>query len=129
MDEVFGSGNFVSLIAFQTTSGFDAVTLARQCDYLLWYAKNIESVKYRQLYEKQQIKPGEGNARWVLLKDGSYRGVSSDERMGLVPLPEEVRLYMPDNIISQGAASTPQPFEFDGKVYKPGADSHWKAKK
>ena len=41
-------------------------------------------------------------------------------------MPEGARLYEPDNLQSQGAASEPQPFEFEGKVYKPGANSHWK---
>ena len=41
-------------------------------------------------------------------------------------MPEGARLYKPDNLQSQGAASEPQPFKFESKVYKPGANSHWK---
>ncbi|MGH8489159.1 MAG: DNA methyltransferase [Gammaproteobacteria bacterium] len=44
MDEVFGSENFVSLISFATTSGFEANQLARGGDYLLWYSKTRELV-------------------------------------------------------------------------------------
>ena len=46
MDEVFGSENFVRHNCFQKTSG-QAVEACLPCiaDYLLWYAKNIETVK------------------------------------------------------------------------------------
>ena len=126
MDEVFGAECFVSQISFQTTSGFKTRTLATLGDFLLWYARDPERLKVRKLFEEQPAVLGEGNARWVLLPDGSYRGVKAAEKRLEVPLPEDARLYEPDNLQSQGAASEPQPFEFQGKVYRPGANSHWK---
>ena len=126
MDEVFGAECFVSQISFQTTSGFKTRTLATLGDFLLWYARDPERLKVRKLFEEQPAVLGEGNARWVLLPDGSYRGVKAAEKRLEVPLPADARLYEPDNLQSQGAASEPQPFEFQGKVYRPGANSHWK---
>jgi len=126
MDEVF-PGGFVSQISFQTTSGFESRTLPTLGDFLLWYAKDREKVKFNRIYQEQPPVPGEGNARWVLLPDGTYRGVSAAEKRGETPLPEGARLYKPDNIQSQGAASEPQPFTFEGKAYHPGSNSHWKA--
>ncbi|MBN1458254.1 MAG: site-specific DNA-methyltransferase [Armatimonadetes bacterium] len=129
MDEVFGEDNFVSLICFQTTSGFATRTLATLGDFLLWYGKDKVGLAatVHKLFEDQPLVPGEGNARWVLLPDGTYRGVSAAERRGDVELPEGTLLYKPDNILSQGAASEPQPFVFEGKEYAPGPNSHWKA--
>ena len=127
MDEVFGPECFVSQISFQTTSGFETRTLATLGDFLLWYARDPERLKVRKLFEEQPAAPGEVNARWVLLPDGSYRGVSAAEKRGEAPLPEGARLYNPDNLQGQGASREPQPFEFEGKVYEPGANSHWKA--
>ena len=126
MDEVFGAECFVSQISFQTTSGFQTRTLATLGDFLLWYARDPERLKVRKLFEEQPVVLGEGNARWVLLPDGSYRGVTAAERRREAPLPEGARLYKPDNLQGQGAAREPQPFEFEGKVYRPGANSHWK---
>ena len=126
MDEVFGPECFVSQISFQTTSGFRTRTLATLGDFLLWYARDPERLKVRKLFEGQPVVLGEGNARWVLLPDGSYRGVSAAERRRETPLPDGARLYKPDNLQGQGAARGPQPFPFEGKVYKPGANSHWK---
>lgn len=127
LDEVFGATNFVSLITFQTTSGFKTKTLATLGDFLLWYAKDKAKVKVRKLYEEQPFVLGEGNAKWLLLPDGSYRGVTAQEKRGKQDIPEGARPYLPDNLQSQGAASEPQPFEYEGKTYKPGANSHWKA--
>ena len=127
MDEVFGKENFVSLIGFQTTSGFKTKTIATLGDFLLWYARDTAKVKVRKLYEEQPLVLGEGNARWMLLPDGAFRGVSAEEKRGETPLPEGYRLYKPGDMQSQGAASESQPFEYLGKTYSPGSNSHWKA--
>ena len=128
LDEVFGPQNFVSLVTFQTTSGFEsASTLSRLGDYLLWYAKDITKVKSKALYEPQPFELGEGNAKWALLPNGEYRGISSDEKKGTIRLPPGARLYNPGDLQSQGAANETQPFEFEGKTYLPGPNSHWKA--
>ena len=126
MDEVFGPECFVSQISFQTTSGFQTRTLATLGDFLLWYARDPERLKVRKLFEEQPVVLGTGNARWVLLPDGSYRGVSAAEVRGETPLPEGARLYKPGDLQGQGASREPQPFTFEGKDYKPGANSHWK---
>lgn len=127
MDEVYGAENFVSQINFQTTSGFETKTIATLGDFLLWYAKDHERVRVNKLFQKKEIILGEGNARWVLMPNGTYRGVTAAERRGDMPVPKEGRLYKPDNILSQGSAKEPQPFEHLGKTYNPKANSHWKA--
>jgi adenine-specific DNA-methyltransferase len=127
MDEVFGPGNFISQITFQKTSGFDTDTIGTLGDFLLWYARDAEQLKVRKLFESQDTEIGEGNATWLLLPDGTYRGVRASERRGETPLPAEFRFYKPDNILSQGAASEPQPFSLGGKTYEPKEGSHWKA--
>ena len=126
MDEVFGPECFVSQVSFQTTSGFRTRTLATLGDFLLWYARDPDRLKVRKLFEEQPVTLGEGNARWVLLPDGGYRGVSAAEKRGEAPLPEGARLYNPGDLQGQGASREPQPFEFEGRVYEPGANSHWK---
>ena len=50
MDEVFGEKNFLSLITFQTSTGRTAQTLDSVSDYLLWYAKESTTVKFRQIF-------------------------------------------------------------------------------
>jgi adenine-specific DNA-methyltransferase len=128
MDEVFGADNFVSLISFVTTTGVsEASKVPVLADFLVWYAKDSDGIKVRSTFEPEAQELGSGNARWMLLPDGSYRGVSAAERRGDVDLPDGARLYMPGDIKSQGASNKPQPFEFGGEMYEPGANSHWKA--
>lgn len=86
-----------------------------------------ERVRYNKMFQPQPVELGKGNARWLLLPDGSYRGVSAAEARGEDFLPESVRLYNPGDLQSQGAASEPQPFEYEGRTYLPGGNSHWKA--
>ena len=55
MDEVFGAENFVSQIAFKKTSGQTVETTLRgRTDYVLWYAKDHRTLKFRQLYDRDE---------------------------------------------------------------------------
>lgn len=127
MDEVFGEQGFVSQIFFQKTSGFETKTIATVGDFLLWYAKDKSKIKVNKTYKRKDVTPGEGNAKWIFLPDGSYRGIKKVEARGDQALPGGVKLYTPGDIQSQGASKEPQPFEFEGKIYEPNKNSHWKA--
>jgi adenine-specific DNA-methyltransferase len=127
MDEVFGSENFVSLITFAKTSGFESKELARAGDYLLWFAKNKNrGIKYRHPYEELQREVGEGLNRFIRFPDGFSRPLQGSEiKEG--DFPDSAVLYSPDNMVSQGSASGDQTFHFQGSSYRPGINSHWKA--
>ena len=127
MDEVFGGENFVSLISMQTTTGFQADYLGNMSDFIVWYARNKGAGKYRTPFYRKDFKIGEGNARWLMFADLTYRGVSTSEK-DLSTIPKGAKPYAPDNMISQGRANERQPFEFRGKSYDPwDKHSHWKA--
>jgi adenine-specific DNA-methyltransferase len=126
LDEVFGSENFVSQINYATTGGFDTVTLSRIGDYLVWFAKDKKIVKYRQIFvdkgsvlEQQRSKYDQ-----LELPDGTRRGISKKDRTNGVPVG--ARIYRLDNLFGQGSAESPTPFEFEGKVYNPPPNNHWK---
>lgn len=127
LDEIFPDG-FVSQISFQTTSGFESSTLPTLGDFILWYAKDKPRVHYNKIFRPQAVELGKGNAQYILLPEDQYRGVTAAEMRGEVSIPAGAKLYKPDNIKSQGAAAAPQPFEYNGKEYYPGPNSHWKAK-
>lgn len=128
LDEVFGSRNFISLISVQTTTGFQARYLGNMSDFLLWYAKDKESSRSNTPFYRKEFVLGEGNARWLMMSDFTYRGVTAKERRGEVLIPESARPYKPDNIISQNRAKQPQPFAFRNKTYDTWEkNSHWKA--
>lgn len=131
MDEVFGSDNFVSQIVIRTTSGAGSPsggtsTLAGVSDHVLWYAKDKDRVKYRQLFVEKV--PGQGGDlyRRVMLADGTERPATSEELSGERSLPAGARLFRPDNLTSQSSGA-PQFFdvELDGRVF-PAGKSGWK---
>jgi len=126
LDEIFGASNFISLISFVSTSGFESSTLARTGDYLLWYARDKEKIKYRKLFAKKDVSPQGGKYSWLMFPDGTYRGISAKEKRGEVSIPEDARLYQPTSLISQGESKTPQIFKYKDKKYSPGKGQHWK---
>lgn len=71
VDETFGAENFCAVIPFRKTGGLRSRLLDSVFDFLLWYAKDIRMVKYRQLYEKKF--PGDPGARAYryVVRDGS----------------------------------------------------------
>lgn len=126
MDEVFGKKNFVRIISFQKTSGQETNILASTVDYLVWYAKDIEKIKYRQLYEERNV--GDTSLDrydMVLLSDGSTRRLSPQEiKTGVIP--EGGRRYQLAALYSEGSSNTQQDFEFEGVTYRPRVGTHWK---
>jgi len=121
MDEVFGSENFIALIPFQTTSGLGGRQLKGVYDLLLWYAKNKEQVKYKQLYTDKQI-GSDTYYDFVRLPDGSTVKIQEGEA-----LPSEAKVFSPQPLVS-GTFSRTTTFEFPylGKPYHPGGNRCWK---
>ena len=76
VEEVFGADNFVSLVTFKKTGGQTSHLLAPVCDYLLWFAKRLDVIKYRQPFRR--VKAGEGHSTGerydqLAMPDGSLR--------------------------------------------------------
>jgi adenine-specific DNA-methyltransferase len=124
MDEVFGSENFVSLISFATTSGFPSNTLSRAGDYIIWYAKDRELIKYRQLYlEKQDDVSGYDR---IELHDGTRRALTKEEKDDQRKIPEDSRVYSSGALFSPGTTTEgSKPFIYEGKTFYP-SNGHWK---
>jgi adenine-specific DNA-methyltransferase len=55
MDEVFGTENFIRMIAYKTTSGLGQNFLDKCGDYIIWYAKDINHTKYHELFQEKVI--------------------------------------------------------------------------
>jgi adenine-specific DNA-methyltransferase len=71
MDEVFGEQNCVSEIVFQKTGGQTSEHLSSIQDYILWYAKDADQLKYRQPLQKKEIGVGHGSDARYDQKDES----------------------------------------------------------
>ncbi|MDN5787863.1 site-specific DNA-methyltransferase [Pseudorhodobacter sp.] len=128
MDEVFGDENCVSEIITQKTGGFNAGAIPNTNDFILWYARNKPSLKYRGVFEEVRRSATEGNYQWVVDGHGAMRGLTAEEKRGEVPLQSEHRLYQPTSLTSQGASSEPSPIDYQGRVFKFPANQHWKTR-
>lgn len=127
MDEVFGEANIVSEIVVQKTYGFSADAISNVSDFVLWYSKSREKLKSRPLYREKPYELGKGNATWLINSDFTYRGVNAAEKEGRSEIPQGAKPYNPDNLISQGRSTEPQPFDYRGVRQDPYAkNSHWK---
>jgi adenine-specific DNA-methyltransferase len=131
LDEVFGAENRVGTITVQKTGGSSAKLLESVTDYILWYARDRERVKYRQPYRERDERvadaPGLGQYTYLELGDGSRRAMTREEQQNPEALPVGVRRYRRAALTSQGfRANTTVDFEYDGQVYHPGANANWK---
>jgi adenine-specific DNA-methyltransferase len=94
LDEVFGAANCVALITFSKTAGQADKHLASICDYVLWYAKDQESLKYRQLFsEKVPGQVGASKYDFVELEDGIRRRMTPEESSDPTKLPGGARVF------------------------------------
>ena len=127
MDEVFGRENAVSTIVFRTTANLTGNYLGRNSDYILWYARSIERLRFDKLFHGRGLAEdvGERYTR-VELSDGSRRPMSDPERKDNSTIPPTARPYRHGDLTSQGATeSGTVPFEFEGVTYHPGNSRHW----
>lgn len=128
MDEVFGGENFVAVIAFLKTSGATSRELPGTFDYLLWYCRDKEQLKFRQPYElKVAGDQGATQYTWGELPDGTVRQLRDEELVHLDEiLAKNWRVFAHDNLTSQSPASTTKfTFAFEGKNFRPDP-GYWK---
>ena len=95
-------------------------------DYIIWYAKNKESVKYRQLYTTRTEKSLRQGYTWIEYPNGERRRLSGDELNGVVKVPEGRRFITAPLMSQSGGEKTALAVELEGKTYYPSANTHWK---
>ena len=131
MDEVFAGENACGFVTFKKTSGAGSFSggttlLPAITDYLLWYAKSKEHVKYRQVY-REKVVGGIGGEQytWIETARGERRRLAGDEDSTKM---KDVRVFRGDNLTSQTvreAQTTVFDVKVDGDVYRPGTGG-WK---
>ena len=125
MDEVFGRENLCNEISFVKATGLTARLLKRVNDYIIWYAKSKESVKYHQIYKDKIDLVAYTN---VELPDGSIRSLSAEEKIRPSLLPRGSRAFRTDNLSSAGGVvyTCLFDFTFQGKTFSPPNNRSWK---
>jgi adenine-specific DNA-methyltransferase len=104
LDETLGAQNFVAMITFTTTTGQTSEFLANPADYLLWYAKDLERVKFRRLYSEKVQDASED-------QDEAYRSADLTSQRQNRPSGPGSAMYFP--------------VTFDGRTFVPAGNRGW----
>ncbi len=126
MDEVFGDTNSVALIPFIKTTGKGGATLDNINDYLVWYAKDIDRLKYRQLYNPRSDKTLEQAYNWLSSPTGKRIRLNSNQLTSNEDIPDGKRFYASSIISASGGPTTKMDVILHGKTFQPPANSYWK---
>ncbi|MDO9095416.1 MAG: site-specific DNA-methyltransferase [Rubrivivax sp.] len=121
MDEVFGDANLCAQLTVVKTASQSAELIAGTADYVLWYAKDRDTVKFRiPLAAKGLETDKSGVYRWVRGESGKGRPITDSERStGMT-----AGVYRLDNITSQRPPGD-FPVTVAGKAFGPGK-GYWK---
>ena len=119
MDEIFGENNFVSMITYKTTGGMTQKNAPRRIsDYLIWYAKNKDEMKFNRLVVPSEIDTS--YFRTVEDKNGKRRSMTPEERSNPEKIPATSRAYYTLPLHSKresGGEVDGAPREFEGEMW------------
>ena len=120
MDEVFGSGNFVSLITFRRKINvLGSKLLGVVCDYLLWYAKDKNQVKFNRLFERRSPELG-GTWSFIEVSNGERRKLMKEEIENPYLIPKESKVFASYKLAPAGFNKGADfQVTYKGRQYKP----------
>lgn len=125
MDEVFGVDNFCSVIVFKKTTGQSSKLLSSNHDFLLWYARDKERLKFRKNFvEKELINPDE---RYICVEtpEGQIIDLTAAQKEGRDPIPPGRILKLQVLTSQTGGESSRFPIEFGGRTFYPQTNRGW----
>ena len=119
MDEVFGEGNFFSLIHYRALTPLGSRGLSNVYDYIIWYAKKKEQLKYRNI---QIERPMEEEPEFTFYDDGSGWYEKLDEAP-----KDPAGIFKRSDLKSSGYTPTCIfEFEFCGQIVRPRGRKSWR---
>lgn len=122
MDEVFGPENAVITVVLEKTSSASGNELSGITDYLVWYAKNKDSMKYKPLFRPKEL-GGDGVTQYTNHKDlfGRITKLTAEELAGYGS-HRAGHVFANDNLTSQRPSQGGDvvDFQFCGKSFNPG---------
>jgi adenine-specific DNA-methyltransferase len=128
LDEIFGDENFIAQIWFRKkTMPLGATLLEQMGDWILHYAKDKASVKYRSLLVDSSV---QGDSHWnIAVEDGGLTQKLSPEEVDNHSL--HPRSFDPAQLISMSPIGYSEHRDFetivDGKKFIPASGKSWKA--
>jgi len=127
MDEVFGKGNFIALIAFKKTGFASDDELSTTHDFLVWFAKSKERMKFQPVFGARELTPEElGFYEYIELPNGDRRLLNREEKALGSQIRNNGRPFARNPMISPGwQDSLGFEVEFEGRRFRPPLNRHW----
>jgi adenine-specific DNA-methyltransferase len=127
MDEVFGDGNFCAEIIFRKTARTSSNLLPTENDFLLWYSKDKERIKFRSLFQRKNIADLRSYKYAVSADSTEARMASKEEKEDSSALSDGWKLAQLSFAVS-GDPGKPEDriYNFRNRDYDCGAHRHWK---
>ncbi len=126
MDEVFGSENFISLIAFKKKKmPLGETYIFTMCDYIIWYSKNRDKTKFRRLFLEREYGK---NTIFNYIEVSGNRIFSINRYLGThKEIPDDAEYFRPMDMRSSGRTESCV-FEYclDGRKFYPSSGRSWK---
>jgi adenine-specific DNA-methyltransferase len=121
LDEVFGRDQFVAEIVFRKTTGKGSQLLDATNDFVIWYCKQIDKIKYQPLFEPRSV-ADEDNLRLVEMPGGLRRRLKQAEVDGNVGLPGGARIFRHNPLTNQrpSQGNDLREYDFRGQTFTPG---------
>ena len=121
LDEMFGGDNFMSLISFRTKIALNAAYLPNIADYLIWYSKDKEKVKFNRLFVPRREGAGTQFSNAVLPNGNVMKAGNRKES------DQGARLFSLIDLMATGfTPSCHFDFELDGRQASPNPTTSWK---
>ena len=132
LDEVFGPENRVATIPYATSGSSSSKTLPSVADFLLWYARDKERVKYFQLYQNVDRQGLLGMWTWAArleLPDGTTRTLTPEERAEPdKAIPDGARMFRWARLASSWTSTTGRsdPYHWNGRSWPCPPGEQWR---
>jgi adenine-specific DNA-methyltransferase len=125
LDELLGKENFVALINYKTMMPLESGHIESVYDYLCWYAKDIDKLKYRNLFIPK-ITGGSSEFVFADTMDG-YRRLTKQEILEFESSARGLKIFKRSDLASSGyTPSCTFPLEFDGQSFTTSGGKSWR---
>ncbi len=128
LDEIFGTSNFVAQICFFTRSNISEIDESIY-DIVIWFAKDKEQMKFRQLFVPKKQKTLDVRYKYLETIDGSEISLSKAHLSGEEILPDGRKFSISMLSSKSGGEKAIFPYEYRGKTFYPQVGRYWSTTK
>lgn len=118
LDEVFGADNFVSEIIVIKSGALGSKLLSRRNDFILWYAKDIEKLKYRALFSENTY--SDKSNQYSLIEENKKIRNATKEEKAMPKLPSGLKAFR-YVILTKPGPGAKYDIDFQGRTFNSGA--------